>query len=43
MPKENPVAPTEVVHSGHVELSEAPAEREVKEGTQSAVAIHQLR
>ena len=38
VPKENPVAPTEVVPSGHAELSEAPAEGEVKEGTQSAMA-----
>ena len=38
VPKENPVVPTEVVPSGHVELPEAPAEGEVKEGTQSAVA-----
>ena len=33
VPKENPVVPTEVVPSGHVELPEAPAEGEVKEGT----------
>ena len=38
VPKENPIAPTEVVPSGHAGLPEAPAEGEVKEGTQSAVA-----
>ena len=38
VPKENPVVPTEVVPSGHVELPEAPAEGEVKEGTQGVVA-----
>ena len=38
VPKENPVVPTEVVPSGHVQLPEAPAEGEVKEGTQGAVA-----
>ena len=38
VPKENPVVPTEVVPSGHVELPEAPPEGEVKEGTQGAVA-----
>ena len=40
VPKENPVVPVSVVPppSGHVELPDAPAEGEVKEGTQGVVA-----
>ena len=38
VPEESPVVPTEVVPSGHAELSEAPAEGGEKEGSQGKVA-----